>query len=110
VTQKIEDVVNPIAGVKHIESTSSEGVSFVFVEFTLETKGLDAAQEVREKIATIRPDLPLDIEDPVVQRYDPESEPIISIVLGGDRSPKELTSIADKLVKEKLESIDPGSA
>lgn len=106
VTQKIEDVVNPIAGVKHIESTSSEGISLIFVEFTLETKGLDAAQEVREKIATIRPDLPEDIEDPVVQRYDPESQPIMSIVMGGDRSPKELTSIADKLVKEKLESIE----
>ncbi len=106
VTQKIEDVVNPIAGVKHIESTSSEGISLIFVEFTLETKGLDAAQEVREKIATIRPDLPQDIEDPVVQRYDPESQPIMSVVMGGDRSPKELTSIADKLVKEKLESIE----
>ena len=65
VTKKIEDVVNPIAGVKHIESTSSEGVSFVFVEFTLETEGIVAAQEVREKLATVRPDLPLDIEDPV---------------------------------------------
>jgi len=64
------------------------------------------AQEVREKIATIRSDLPHDIENPVVQRYDPESQPIISIVMGGDRSPKELTSIADKLVKEKLESIE----
>ncbi|UCE65063.1 MAG: efflux RND transporter permease subunit [Candidatus Zixiibacteriota bacterium] len=106
VTQKIEDIVNPIAGVKHIESTSSEGISLILVEFTLETKGLDAAQEVREKIATIRPDLPQDIEEPVVQRYDPESEPIMSIVMGGDRSPKELTSIADKLVKEKLESIE----
>lgn len=106
VTQKIEDVVNPIAGVKHIESTSSEGVSFVFVEFTLETEGIVAAQEVREKIATVRPDLPQDIEEPVVQRYDPQSEAIISIVMGGDRSPKELTSLADKLVKEKLESIE----
>jgi len=106
VTQKIEDVVNPIAGVKHIESTSSEGVSFVFVEFTLETEGIVAAQEVREKIATVRPDLPQDIEEPVVQRYDPQSEAIISIVMGGDRPPKELTSLADKLVKEKLESIE----
>jgi HAE1 family hydrophobic/amphiphilic exporter-1 len=106
VTQKIEDAVNPIAGVKHIESTSSDGVSIVVVEFTLETKGIDAAQEVREKLATIRSELPLDIEDPVVQRYDPESEPIMSIVMGGDRTSKELTSLADKRVKENLESIE----
>ncbi len=106
VTRKIEDTVNPIAGVKHIESRSSEGLSLIIVEFTLETKSIEAAQEVREKISSIRPELPADIEEPVVQRYDPESEPIITIVMGGDRPPKELTSLADKLVKEKLESIE----
>lgn len=106
VTKKIEDAVNPIAGVKHIQSRSSEGVSFIIVEFTLETKSLDAAQEVREKIATIRSDLPSDIEDPIVQRYDPASQPIISIVMGGDRSPRELTSLADNVVKERLESLE----
>ena len=78
VTKKIEDAVNPIAGVKHIQSTSSEGVSLVVVEFILETKSIEAAQEVREKISAIRPDLPLDIEEPVVQRYDPQSEPIMT--------------------------------
>ncbi|MEE9554851.1 MAG: efflux RND transporter permease subunit [candidate division Zixibacteria bacterium] len=106
VTKKIEDAINPIAGVKHIESTSSEGVSFVFTEFTLETEGIIAAQEVREKIAVIRADLPLDIEDPLVQRFDPMSQAIMSIVMSGDRSPRELTSLADKIVREKLESID----
>lgn len=106
VTKKIEDAINPIAGVKHIESTSSEGVSFVFAEFTLETEGIIAAQEVREKITAIRSDLPLDIEDPVVQRFDPMSQAIMSIVMGGDLSPRELTSLADKIVREKLESID----
>jgi len=106
VTKKIEDAVNPIAGVKHIESRSSEGVSFVFTEFALETEGIVAAQEVREKIAAIRADLPSDIEEPIVQRLDPMSEAIMSIVMGGDRSPRELTSMADKIVRERLESID----
>ncbi len=106
VTQKIEDAVNPISGVKHIVSTSYEGISQVFVEFTLETKGIEAAQEVREKISVIRSELPRDIEEPIVQRYDPESEAIISIVMGGDKPPRELTSLADKLIKEKLESIE----
>lgn len=106
VTQKIEDAINPIAGVKHIQSRSSEGVSLIITEFTLETKSIEAAQEVREKISSIRAELPADIEEPVVQRYDPQSEPIITIVMGGDRPPKELTSLADKLVKQKLESIE----
>jgi HAE1 family hydrophobic/amphiphilic exporter-1 len=106
VTQKIEDAINPIAGVEHITSSSLEGVSQVFVEFTLETKPAEAAQEVREKVAAIRGDLPNDIETPLIQRFDPESLPIISLVMSGDRSQRELTTIADRIVKRQLESIE----
>jgi HAE1 family hydrophobic/amphiphilic exporter-1 len=106
ITQKIEDAVNPIAGVEHITSTSFEGVSQVFVEFSLETKAPEAAQEVREKVAAVRGDLPRDIETPLIQRFDPESEPVISLVMSGDRSQRELTTIADKTVKRQLESIE----
>jgi len=106
VTQKIEDAVNPIAGVEHITSTSQEGVSQVFIEFTLETKAPEAAQEVREKVAAIRSDLPNDIESPLIQRYDPESRPIISLVMSGERSQRELTTLADRIVKRQLESIE----
>jgi hydrophobe/amphiphile efflux-1 (HAE1) family protein len=106
VTQKIEDAVNPITGVKHITSTSFEGVSQVFIEFTLETKASLAAQEVREKVAVARADLPRDVEAPLIQRYDPASQPIVSLVMSGQRSPKELTTIADKQVKKQLESIE----
>jgi HAE1 family hydrophobic/amphiphilic exporter-1 len=106
VTQKIEDAVNPITGVKHITSTSFEGVSQVFIEFTLETKAPEAAQEVREKVAAVRADLPQDVEAPLIQRYDPESLPILTLVMSGERSSKELTTIADKQVKRQLESIE----
>ncbi len=106
ITRKIEDAINPIAGVKHIESRSSEGVSFVFAQFTLETDGIVATQDVREKIASIRSDLPKDIEDPVVQKLDPLAKAIMSVVMAGDRSPRELTSLADKVVRERLESVE----
>ncbi|OGC91022.1 MAG: hypothetical protein A2W25_08060 [candidate division Zixibacteria bacterium RBG_16_53_22] len=106
VTQKIEDAVNPIAGVNHITSTSFESVSQIFIEFTLETRAPEAAQEVREKVAAIRSDLPQDIETPLIQRFDPESRPIISLVMSGNRSQRELTTIADKVVKRQLESIE----
>ncbi|HBZ01800.1 MAG TPA: AcrB/AcrD/AcrF family protein, partial [candidate division Zixibacteria bacterium] len=106
VTQKIEDAVNPIAGVDHIQSTSQEGVSQVVIQFTLETKALQAAQDVREKVATIRGDLPQDIDAPIIQRFDPASEPIVSLVISGERSAKELTSIAKNDVQKRLESIE----
>lgn len=105
VSKRIEDAVNPISGVKNITSTSQEGASVVIIEFTLETKATDATQEVREKVASIRGDLPRDIEAPVIQRFDPASTPIVSLVVSGDRSSKELTSLSRNQLRRSLESI-----
>jgi len=105
VTIKIEDAINPVAGVDHIQSISGEGYSLVVARFKLETDGPTAAQEVREKIAAIRADLPNDIEEPVIARFDFASEPIISLVIFGDRPLKELTEYARTTIKRKLESI-----
>ncbi len=105
VTKEIEDAVNPISGIERITSTSSEGFSLILVEFELERNSLDAAQEVRDKVAAIRGELPVDIEDPIVQRFDPGAEPVLSIVISGDRSPRELTYIAKENVKKRIENI-----
>jgi len=107
VTKKIEDAVNPIEGVKHITSQSQEGYSLVFVEFVLEKDGKEAAQEAREKVSAIRGDLPTDIEEPVIQRYDPQSQPILSVAVSGKRPLREITTYAKDNVKKRLESI-PG--
>jgi len=107
VTKKIEDAINPIEGVKHITSSSQEGYSLVFAEFVLEKDGQVAAQEVREKISAIRGELPNDIEEPVIARYDPQSEPIISITVSGRRPLREITAITKDEIKKRLESI-PG--
>ncbi|SYZ73975.1 Acriflavin resistance protein [Candidatus Zixiibacteriota bacterium] len=107
VTRKIEDAVNPISGVKHITSYSQEGYSFVFIEFVLEKDPQVAAQEAREKVAAIRGDLPKDIDEPVVAQYDPESAPIISIAITGQRPFRELTTLAEDQIQKQLEAI-PG--
>ena len=62
VTKKIEDAVNTIGGIKHISSTSQEGFSMTMIEFSLEPNPLDAAADVRDRLATIRSDLPQDID------------------------------------------------
>jgi hydrophobe/amphiphile efflux-1 (HAE1) family protein len=105
VTKKIEDAVNTIAGVDHIQSVSQEGVSIVIVQFKLEVKGQQAAQDVREKIAAIRSDLPDDIEDPVIQRLDPASTPIFTLTVSGERSPKEITTFTKNVIKKRLENV-----
>ena len=107
VTKKIEDAVNPVAGVDWIQSYSQESVSLVVIAFKLEVDGKVAAQDVREKIAAIRGELPAEIEDPVIQRYDPASFPIMSLTVSGKRSEKEVTEYTKNIIKKRLENI-PG--
>jgi HAE1 family hydrophobic/amphiphilic exporter-1 len=107
VTKKIEDAVNPVAGVDYIQSTSQENLSIVIIAFKLEVDGKSAAQDVREKIAAIRAQLPAEIKDPVIQRYDAQSFPIFSLTVSGNKSPKDITSFTKDVVKKRLENI-PG--
>lgn len=108
VTRKIEEAVNPVQGVKHISSTSQEGISSIVVEFTLETKINDAVQETRAKINGIRGDLPDDTEESVIQKLDFSAAPVISIsVTSNSLDARELTTLVDKRVKRRLENV-PG--
>lgn len=107
VSKPIEDAVNPIEGVKHITSYSQEGYSLIFAEFVLEKDGQVAAQEVREKVAAIRDDLPDDIDEPVVARFDPNSQPIISVTISGERSLRDITKYTKDEIQKRLEAI-PG--
>ncbi len=107
VTKIIEDAVNPVEGVDYIQSTSQENVSIVIIAFKLEINGKDAAQDVREKIAAVRAQLPLEIEDPVIQRYDPASLPIMYLSVGGNMSDKDITTFTKDVIKKRLENL-PG--
>ncbi len=107
VTKIIEDAVNPVEGVDYIQSTSQENVSLVIIAFKLEINGKDAAQDVREKISAVRAKLPTDIEDPVIQRYDPASLPIMYLTVSGNLSARDITTFTKDVVKNRLENI-PG--
>ncbi len=106
VTKKIEEEINTVEGVKHIESISQEGLSNIVVEFQLEVSAINASQDVRGKIAAIRGDLPREIEEPIIQRIDFGQMPVLSIgVDSPGLSPQAATSFADKVVKKRLESV-----
>ena len=107
VTKIIEDAVNPVEGVDFIQSFSQENASIVVIAFKLEINGKDAAQDVREKIAAVRADLPVELEDPVIQRYDPASLPIMYLSVSGNMSDKDITTFTKNVVKKRLENI-PG--
>ncbi len=105
VTDPIEEAVATISAIKNLRSTSTEGVSQVVIEFELE-KGVDVAyQEVQAKLGTVRSDLPEDLEDPVVEKFDVDSAPIMALVVSGDMPIRDLTRLADKTVKERLQRI-----
>jgi hydrophobic/amphiphilic exporter-1 (mainly G- bacteria), HAE1 family len=105
VTDKIEEAVNTISGIKTLRSQSSEGLSQVFVEFHLEEKADVVVQEVRDKVSSIRGDLPRDIESPIIEKFDPDSAPILSLVLSGPASIGQLTWQATEVVKPRIEGI-----
>ncbi|HTY59462.1 MAG TPA: efflux RND transporter permease subunit, partial [Bacteroidota bacterium] len=107
VTKKIEDAVNSIAGLDHIQSTSQEGLSILVIQFKLEVDGKLAAQEVREKVAAARANLPTEIEDPVITRFDPASLPIMTLTVSGSRSGKAITTYTKDVIKKRLENV-PG--
>lgn len=107
VTEVIEEAVNTINGVKSITSRSMEEYSIVTVEFYLERNLEQAAQDVRDKVGALRNRLPRDAEPPVIEKISPEDQPIVWIALWGERSIKDLTHYADKILKREIEKI-PG--
>jgi len=107
VTEIIEEQINAIEGVKEINSTSEQGLSQIHIEFRLGYDIDTKVQEVRDKVALARPDLPLDVEDPIVQKFDLSALEFMTIVLGGPIGQRELTDFAEHDVKDRLERI-PG--
>ena len=107
VTKKIEEAVNPVQGVKRIESSSVEGMSMVFIEFQLKTKVMDAQADVRAKLDALRPSLPTDIDDPVISRFDFRQSPIVSLALSGEGwATRDLTLLATETISRRIEAVD----
>jgi hydrophobic/amphiphilic exporter-1 (mainly G- bacteria), HAE1 family len=106
VTDKLEEAINTINGVKTITSSSYEGASSIIVEFVLE-KDIDlAVQDIREQVSAIRYKLPTDIIDPIIQKVDPDANPVLWINVTGNRSVRELSTYVDEIFKDKLQRIE----
>jgi HAE1 family hydrophobic/amphiphilic exporter-1 len=106
ITDKVEAAVNTISGIDELRSTSVEGVSQVFVQFLLDKNADIAAQEIRDKVNLIMGDLPETAEEPVIQKLDTDAAPVLRIAVSAPRSLRDVTEIADKQIKERIESIN----
>jgi HAE1 family hydrophobic/amphiphilic exporter-1 len=105
VTKLIEEAVNSVSGVDELRSTTREGVSIVTVQFLLEKNGDIAAQEVRDKVSAIVKNLPQGMDPPVVNKFDLDASPIMTIVVSGRRDVREVTEIAKHQIQEPLQTV-----
>ena len=103
ITETIEEAVNTVEGITELRSISGTGSSIVIATFSLDRDVDVAAQDVRDRVQGVLRDLPEGTEPPIVAKRDNDSTPVLTIALSGDRSVRELTEIADKMVRLKLE-------
>ena len=103
ISQKIEEAVNTVEGIEELRSVSSGSTSFVIATFSLNRDIETATQDIRDRIAGVLRNLPEDVQPPVVSKFNNDSSPVMSIALSGNRSLRELTEYADKVVKVQLE-------
>ncbi|MDB5817329.1 MAG: nodulation protein NolG [Rhizobacter sp.] len=125
VTKKVEEAVNTIAGINQLYSRSYENTSVVIIEFNLDVDGRKAADDVREKVSLIRPNLRDEVKEPRISRFDPASQPIFNVAVvasandpaaasrgatvpaatGPARTPQELTTWASQVLQKRLENV-----
>ena len=111
VTKKIEEAVNSVAGINALTSRSYEGSSAVIIEFQLNINGRKAAEDVREKVAAVRPSLRTEVKEPRILRFDPSARAVWSVAVVPDASSAkplsgvELTNWADQNLKKRLENV-----
>ncbi|MBI5831109.1 MAG: efflux RND transporter permease subunit [Armatimonadetes bacterium] len=105
ITDKIERQVNTIGGIENLQSTSSDGLSVVTIQFSLSKDANVAAEEVRAKVALAKGDIPPDANDPVVQKFDIGATPVISYIISAPGSLRNTYEYVDKVVRRRLESV-----
>ena len=102
VTKPIEDSISGVTGLKQLSSTSQAGTSVITCTFYFGTNLDTAAANVRQKVDAVRQQLPSDVNSPSVNKENTSSKPVLTVVMNGRRSPRELRLLADNVVKERL--------
>ncbi|MDR2361526.1 MAG: efflux RND transporter permease subunit [Prevotellaceae bacterium] len=108
ITEVLESAINGIPGIRSIGSVSRDGQSRITVEFNLEVDMETAANDVRDKVSGAMRRLPKDVDPPVVEKADADSQPIFGITLSSaKRSLIDLSMYAENTFKERLQTV-PG--
>jgi len=105
-TKPLEEAVNTINGIDELRASSDPGRAYLNISFVLERDIESATQDVRDKIGAAARYFPKDTLPPVITKADPDAAPVLTLVVSGSRTPKELTTIVDKQVKQILETVE----
>ena len=105
ITQQVEEVINTVDGISELRSVSGQGTSMVIATFNLDRNLESATQDVRDRVNSLGRRLPEDSTPPVVQKFDNDSTPVLTIALTADRSLRELTELGDKTARPQLERV-----
>jgi HAE1 family hydrophobic/amphiphilic exporter-1 len=105
VSRRIEEAVATVEGIEYIRSTSTESLSIITVSFNLNRNIDVAAQDVRDAVASVLSLLPRDARPPLIRKLDTDTAPILTLVVHGDKTQRELYEIADRLVQDSIESV-----
>jgi HAE1 family hydrophobic/amphiphilic exporter-1 len=106
VVMPLEEAIASVSGIDEMRAIVTEGSASIIVTFVLERDIGDAAEDVREKVSGAMRQLPPNVLPPVVQKADPDSDPVIQVAVTGERPVRELTEIADKDIRRALETVD----
>ncbi|HEX5439112.1 MAG TPA: efflux RND transporter permease subunit [Gemmatimonadaceae bacterium] len=110
VLDRAEDKISGISGVDRIESTATDGFATILVTFVFQKDIMEATQDIRDAFSEIRNQLPVEVQQPIIQRFDPDQLPIVSLTLTSTAlNPAQLTQLADPGISGDLRSI-PGVA
>ena len=105
VSKRIEEAVNTISGIDDLRSTSAEGISIVAIQFMLDKDPEVGAQEIRDKINRILPELPKDADPPVIEKVATDASPILNVAVSSPRDLRETTKMVDDKIKKNIESL-----
>ena len=105
IVDKIEETVNQVNGIDMMRSTSMENLGFIIIQFELEVDADKALQDVRDKVAAVTKELPADLEPPIIQQFDINAQPIFAVAVSGPREVKELTRLAEDVVKQRIQTL-----
>jgi hydrophobic/amphiphilic exporter-1 (mainly G- bacteria), HAE1 family len=105
ISKIVEDEVSSLPGLDTVSSNNYDSVSIIVIKFGLGVDIKEAEQQVRNRIANVRNKLPDDIKEPIIRRFDPADQPIITLAINSKLNPADLYDVANEQIKPLLERV-----